>query len=421
MTKRQAAQPGFRLIVLILITFTVLAGGALVYKSGAVAADDHAPGGPPPGPMPVIVDVIKPTTAQIWSEYSGRLTAVDYVELRPQVSGTVKEIRFEDGQMVKKGDILYVIDPAPYEAAVAQAAADLATAQSQNEFAKKQLQRAEGLMATNAISKDLLDERQNAARVGKGAVDAASARLKQAKINIDYAYVKAPIGGRVGRAEITEGNLVQAGPNAPVLTTILSNEEIYADFDVDEMTYTQIRRAAHGVDAERAIQVQMTAKGDRSVVYEGTIHSFDNRINTDTGTIRARALFKNEDGTLLPGMFVSVKMGSPAHEEKILVSERIIGTDQDRKFVYVVGSDNKVQYREVKLGASMDGQRVNTERLKTGEKVITEGIMRIRPDMEVAPQAAPAAVAPASGAQDKPPEALIPLKESPAKKAPAKE
>lgn len=361
-----------------------------------VLAEEAPSGGPPPGPMPVSVVVVQPTDTQIWAQYSGRLEAVDYVELRPQVSGTVYDILFEDGQQVQKGDTLYVIDPAPYEAAMASAQADVATAKSQNEFAQKQLKRAQGLMDTNAISKDLLDERQNAARVAKNAIDSASARLKQAKIDLDRAYVKAPISGRVGRAEITKGNLVQAGVNAPVLTTILDNENIYAGFDVDDQTYLQhVRDASAGVEAERAIPVVLTVRGDEAVVYKGTIQSFDNRINPATGTIRARALFKNEDGALLPGMFVSVKMGSAGDAKNILMPERAIGTDQDRKFVYVVGNDNKVQYREVTLGAAMDGQRVILSGLKAGEKVITEGTMRIRPEMPVAPQIKKAEAAPA--------------------------
>ena len=411
------------MLLLILLAF---AGGAALH--GASAADDHASGGPPPGPMRVVVEVIKETPTQIWTEYSGRLSAVDYVELRPQVTGSVTEIRFEDGQDVAKGDILYVIDPAPYEAAVAQANADLSAAKSQAEFAQKQLDRAKGLMETNAISKDLLDERTNSARVAKNNIDAAAARLRDAKINLDHAYVKAPIAGRVGRAEITEGNLVQAGPNAPILTTILSNAEIYADFDVDEQTYLlHVRGKANGIEGERAVPVKLTLKGDTKATYEGTIQSFDNRINTATGTIRARALFANSDGALLPGMFVNVKMGTPVNENKILVSERIIGTDQDRKFVYVVNDTNKVEYREVKLGATMNGQRGVLEGLKPGEKVITEGIMRIRPDMDVAPQeaaakdaakdlgkpptAADAVPAAEAGADEQPPENLVPPKE----------
>lgn len=402
MKKSGVNRLSIRLFPLVLLALLIGTAG-ISLLSDADAADSHgAPGadGAPP-PMPVKVQIVEETVTQIWSDYSGRLVAVDYVELRPQVSGTIHEIRFEDGQDVKKDDILYVIDPGPYEAAVASANADLAAAKSQSDFAQKQLDRAKGLMETNAISKDLLDERSNAARVAKNNIDVAAAKVKNAKIDLDRAHVKAPIAGRVGRAEITEGNLVQSGPNAPILTTILSNSEIYADFDVDEATYLQhIRGKANGIAGEREIPVKLTVRGDIDKEYEGTIHSFDNTINTATGTIRARALFKNEDGALLPGMFVSVRMGGPVAEKKILIPEDIVGTDQDRKFVYVVGPDNKVQYREVKLGATMDGRRVVLSGVKAGENIITEGILRIRPDMMVDPQVATATAEAPAAAKD---------------------
>lgn len=358
----------FALFVLALVNFAI--------------AEDGPPGGPPPA-MPVKAMVVTEARTSLWSEYSGRLEAVDYVELRPQVSGTIKEVRFNDGALVKKGDVLFVIDPAPFEAAAAQANAELAAAKSQTELSEKQLARAEGLMTTNAISKDLLDERQNAARVAKNSADAAAARLRQAKINIDYAYVKAPIAGRVGRAEVTKGNLVQAGPGAPLLTTLVSSEGIYADFEVDEETYM---KGFRNLEADVAVPVKLTVRGDTANIYEGVIQSFDNRINTATGTIRARALFKNEDGALLPGMFATVKMGSPSDSSKIMIPERVIGTDQDRKFVYVIDDSNKIVYREVKLGASVEGQRVVESGLKVGEKIVAEGIIRLRPDMTVIPQ-----------------------------------
>lgn len=367
--------------------FSIILSALAFAAVGLIQGPADAQEGPPPGPMPVTVSVVQESATQIWTEYSGRLAAVDSVEIRPQVSGTIKDIRFEDGQMVTKGNILLVIDPAPYEARAAQAQAAVATAKSQLDFAQRQLKRAQDLMKTNAISADLLDERRNNASAAKNAVESANASLRQAKIDLDYAYVEAPITGRVGRAEITEGNLVQAGPNAPVLTTIVSNDALYADFDVDEQAYLQhVRGAVHDVEAERAIPVRLTVRGDKDVVYEGTVHSFDNSINTATGTIRARALFKNADGALLPGMYANIQMGSAGQSKAILITERAVGTDQDRKFVYVIGPGNKVVYREVKLGASMDGQRVVLAGLKPGEKIIVEGLMRVRPDMIVAPQ-----------------------------------
>ena len=344
-----------------------------------------------PGPdaqqaMPVTVFTVQESTQPIWTEYAARLVAVDAAEIRPQVSGVIKEIKFDEGQTVKKGDILFVIDPAPYEAAVAQAQADLNAAKSQYDYAQKELARAQNLLKTDAISKTIMDQRQNDALVAKNNIDSTSAKLRQAKINLDYAYVKAPISGRVGRAEITQGNLV-SNVNPPLLTTVVANENIYADFDVDERTYLQnVRAGAQGIAAERAVPVRMTIKGDENTVYDGTVHSFDNSINVTTGTIRARALFENKDAALLPGMFATVKLGRAGDSNNILIPQQTISTDQDRKFVYVVDDSNKVVYREVKLGASVDDKQVVIDGLKPGDKIIVDGVMRVRPGMPVAPK-----------------------------------
>lgn len=369
-----------------LLVLIGLGVGGSLYTPQSADASQPAAAAAPQIPLATVA-VMKPEAVQIWKDFSGRLRAVDFVELRPQVSGTIQEIRFEDGQIVNKGDILLVIDPSPYEAAAAQATADLQSAKNQLSLAQKELVRAEDLIKTEAISKRIYDERQNTARVAKSAVDAAEARLSQAKIDIDRAYVKAPITGRISRAELTVGNLVQAGGAAPLLTTIASNEGIYADFEVDEQTYLKnVYATARDREAQAKIPLQMILKADTSVTYDGVIQSFDNRIDPATGTIRARALFDNKDGSLLPGMFVSIRLGTPSNDAKIMVTEKAIGTDQNRKFVYVIGKENKVTYREVKLGETIDGKRVVTDGLQDGDQVITEGIMKMRPDMVVNPQ-----------------------------------
>jgi membrane fusion protein, multidrug efflux system len=287
--------------------------------------------------VPVTVQTIVEKPVRLWSEFSGRMQAVNYAEIRPEVSGRITSVRFEDGQTVKKGDVLFVIDPGPYEAALAKAEADAA-------FTRTEFERADGLLKAQAIAQRLYDERQTAMRV-------AEAELARARIDVSRAYVKAPITGRVGRPEITVGNLVQSGSNAPLLTSIVSKEGIYADFEVDEQTYLQsIRNNATGQAQERAIPVELTVQGDKTRVYKGSIYSFDNHLDTMSGTIRARAKFANEDGALMPGMFVSIKIGSSGEVPSLLVPERAVGVDQNKKFVYVVGTDNKVGYREVTLG-----------------------------------------------------------------------
>lgn len=339
-----------------------------------------------PKAMSVTADIVKAKPVQIWKEFSAHMVAVDFAEIRPQVTGKITEIRFEDGKMVAKGDILFVIDPRPFQAAEQQARAELGSAQNDARHAQKELLRAQELIKTKAISQRIYDERENTALVAKTTVAAAKARLIQTEINLDHAFVKAPFSGRVSRAEITIGNLVETGSEAPVLTSIVSSNGIYADFDVDEQTYlTHIRSVAKNIAAENAIPVKLSLGGG-TYFYEGFIHSFDNRINTASGTIRARAYFTNDDKALLPGMFGKLQLGSAVSQEHILVSEKAIGTNQDRKFVYVVNDTNKVAYREVIIGDSVSGKRIINKGLQDGDLVITEGIIRIRPDMLVEPK-----------------------------------
>jgi len=337
--------------------------------------------------IPVEAVTIERNSVRLWRSFSARLQAVDEVKLRPQVSGTIVEIRFQDGQTVAKDDVLFVIDPRPFKAAAAQMKADLAGARERLSFAERELDRARQLIRSSTVSKRVLDQRENDFANAKSDVQAAAARLTQAEIDLDRAYVKAPISGRVSRAEITVGNLVRADSNPPVLTTIVSDKGIYADFDVDEGTYLRYARASGGEGGERSIPVQLAVgPGGEASDYEGYIHAFDNQIDPQTGTIRARALFENTDKYLLPGMFAKVRMGAPAEQEVVLLSERAILTDQDRKFVYVVDADSKASYREVQLGDAVSGRRVITDGLVPGDKVIVSGTMIVRPNTPVAPQ-----------------------------------
>ncbi|MCP5412296.1 MAG: efflux RND transporter periplasmic adaptor subunit [Alphaproteobacteria bacterium] len=332
--------------------------------------------------VPVNTLTVEPQKAQIWSDFSGRLDAVDYAEIRPQVSGRITEIRFRNGQTVKAGDVLFVIDPRPFQAAVAKAAADLESARTNAALAKANLSRADSLKKAGAIALQSYDQAANASAVADAAIGAAQATLTQARLDVDHAYVKAPISGRVSRAEITVGNLVQSQTNAPLLTSIVSNDGIYADFDVDEQTYIRGVHAATG-DQARKIPVELTVPGDDSRTYKGVIESFDNHIDTGSGTIRARARFDNADGSLVPGMFVSVRMASAADNAVLLVPERAIGTDQNKRFVFV-DDGGKAAFREVTLGASVDGRRVVTSGLSRGDRVIVDGIQHIQPGVAVA-------------------------------------
>lgn len=366
-----------------------LAVGGYLLKSAFLADVGvvHAARAPVPQAVPVSVVQVRAEPVRMWSKFTGRLTAVDRVELRPQVSGRIDEVRFEDGQTVTKGDVLVVIDPRPFRAAVAEAKAELSAATHALDLSEKQRARAERLVPKGHISKAVLDERIRNHTVAISNVNAAKAKLTQAEIDLDHAYVKAPISGRLSRAEITEGNLVEAGTNAPLLTTIVATDEIYVDFDVDERTYL---RHVHDItkhgEAVTRLPVELTIDAGEMRSYSGHIDSFDNQIDPATGTIRARAIFSNEDGSLLPGIFANVRLGSPQVQKVVLLGAGDIGTDQDRKFVYVVGDSKQVTYREVTLGASLDGRRVITQGLKAGDQVIVGGLMKVRPGMSVAPR-----------------------------------
>ncbi len=344
-------------------------------------------------PTPVVVQTLAEQKIRLWTNFSGRLHAVDYAEIRPEVSGRIMEVRFEDGQSVKAGDILFVIDPRPYEAAVERAEASLTSAQSKTVLAKLQQHRAANLIDTHAIAQDEMDTVDNADRVAASDQENAEAMLKQAKLDLEHAYVAAPISGRVSRAEITVGNLVQSGSSAPLLTSIVSQNGIYADFEVDEQTYLQtIRTTANGNAQEHLIPVQLVAEGEKDHVYNGFIQNFDNRIDTSSGTIRARAKFENTDGALVPGMFVSVKLAGGKDREALLVPDRAVGFDQSKKFVYVVDAANKVSYREIELGKQVLGQRGVESGLKAGDRVVISGIQQTQPDDVVAPTEADPAV-----------------------------
>jgi multidrug efflux system membrane fusion protein len=377
-------------LISIVLALLIVAGGAFTFHYFTSGAGAHAASGAAnqlaKPPTPVVVQTMEEKKVRIWTEYSGRMHAVDYAEIRPEVSGRIMEVRFQDGQMVKQGDVLFVIEPAPFEAAVERDRATLESAQSKLVRAQLDQTRGNQLIKDHAIAQNDLDNYNNTVRVAQADVDNAQAQLKQAQIDLDHAYVTAPISGRASRAEITVGNVVQAGISAPLLTSIVSQDGIYADFEVDEQTYLDtIRNSASGNAEEQLIPVQLVAAGDTSHVYTGFMQSFDNRIDPSSGTIRARAKFANSDGTLVPGMFVTVKLASSRDDVALLVADRAVSFDQNKKFVYVVGDDNKVAYREIELGKVVGRERVVESGLKPGDRVIVDGVQQVRPNDTVAP------------------------------------
>jgi multidrug efflux system membrane fusion protein len=334
---------------------------------------------PPPAPEVDVAKVVNRTITD-WQSYSGRMEAVEKVDVRPLVSGTIVSVNFRDGALVKKGDTLFVIDPRPYQAAVDQAAAQVAAAQARNGYAQSDWERAQRLIADNAIAKRDYDEKQNAAREAAANLKAAQAALEAAQINLGYTRIVAPVSGRVSRAEITLGNVVSAGASAAPLTTLVSVSPIYASFDADEQTYLDyISRMKDG----RKVPVQLGLANESGYSRSGTIESVDNRLDTSSGTIRVRARFDNSDGTLVPGLYARIKVSGSAPHPALLIDEAAIGTDQDKKFVFVLDRNNQVVYRNVQIGAQQGNLRVITAGLNEGDRVIVNGTQRVRPGEQV--------------------------------------
>ncbi|WP_018410748.1 efflux RND transporter periplasmic adaptor subunit [Methyloversatilis thermotolerans] len=374
----------YKRTTLALLMIAALAGGGLaVMRAQADAPQSAAPAAPT-----VEVAEVKPQTIIDWQDYSGRLEAVDRVDIRPLVSGTLTAVHFHDGAYVKKGDVLFTIDPRPYAAEVDRAQAQLAAAQTRAAYAATELARGQRLAADNAIAKRDLDEKQNAAREADAQVQAAQAALTSARLNLEYTRIVAPVAGRISRAEVTVGNIVAAGAGTPPLTTLVSVDRIYAAFDVDEQSFLKYVNPAQRTKSE-AVPVYLGLADEDGYSRRGGISSVDNRLDTSSGTIRVRAVFDNADGRLLPGLYARIRLGGGSPREAVLIDERAIGTDQDKRFVLVVDHDNRTAYREVRLGARQNGLRVIESGLAGGERIVVSGLQRTRPGDTVSPKDVP--------------------------------
>ncbi len=359
--------------------FIAGAGGtALMYDHNAVASTaTTAPA--------VEVDVANVVSKSIieWQNYSGRLEAIDKVEIRPLVPGRIVAVHFKDGAMVKKGDPLFTIDPRPYVAEVDRAAAQLAAAEARASYATSDATRADRLLESNAIAKRDFEEKHNASREANANLKAAKAALESAKVNLAYTDITAPVAGRVSRAELTLGNIVSNGANAPLLTTLVSVSPIYASFDVDEQTYLRYLRHESG----SSVPVSLGLADETGYSREGTVVSIDNRLDISSGTIRVRARFDNAEGSLLPGLFARVKVGGSKPHAAVMVNDAAIGTDQAKKYVLTIDKTNRVHYQEVTLGNLNEGLRIITNGLKPDDRVIVNGMQRVKPDDSVQPRA----------------------------------
>lgn len=379
-----------------------LAGISLAALAATGAAYKLAPRGSAPvagsaaaAPVPVSVAVVEQKDTAIWSDFSGRVEAVGRVEVRPRAAGAIVKAQFREGAMVQQGDLLFTIDPAPYAAEMQGAEAQVASAQARLALAAKEQQRAQQLVGKGFTPQRDVDQRVNELLGAEANLRAMQAALDTARLNLGYTEVRAPITGRVGRIEVTAGNLVPAGPTAPVLTTLVSMNPIYASFEADEQSLARALASLSGDQAGGAdvseriarIPVEMGTLGSAGTPFHGKLQLVDNVVDARSGTVRVRAVFDNPDGSLMPGQFARLRLGLAHLEPALAIDERAIGTDQDRRFVMVVGKDNKVAYRTVALGATADdGLRLVTSGLKPGERIVVNGLQRVRPGAAVAPQ-----------------------------------
>jgi multidrug efflux system membrane fusion protein len=305
------------------------------------------------------------------------------------VAGQVQAVHFREGALVQRGDLLVSIDPAPYAAEAERAQAQVVAAQARLTYAKSEQERAQRLWQERAIAQRELDSRTNARDEAEANLRAALAAQQSAQLNLSYTQVRAPVSGRVGKLEVTVGNLVAAGPGAPVLTTLVSVNPIYAAFDADEQAVGRaLRDIAQDAQARGRVEripVEMTTASSERV-HKGHLQLVDNQVNAKSGTVRVRAVFDNPEGRLMAGQFAKVRLGRAETTPALLINERAVGTDQDKKYVMVVNPDNTAAYRPVKLGANVDGLRIVDEGLKPGDRIVVGGLQRVRPGTLVLPQ-----------------------------------
>jgi len=340
----------------------------------ACDAPAPAPVAPPPE---VGVSVLALRAIELKDEFNGRIEAVDAVELRPRVSGYLQKVAVKEGQHVAAGTVLFVIDQRPYRIALARAEAQFQQAQAAAKLAQLQLARVKTLQAARASSQEELDTASGAQMQLDAALRMAAAAVDEARLNLSFTEVKAPIAGQVGRALLTAGNLARADQS--LLTTIVSQDPVYVYFDSDEQSY--LRYTAQRTDTgARPIQQRPVAVGlanQQGFPYAGTVDFLDNRLDPATGTIRARARIANPHHQFTPGMYARVQLSGTASKDVLLVDDKALLTDQDLRYVYVVDADNKALRRDVKVGRVIDGQRIVESGLQAGDQVVIEGYQKI--------------------------------------------
>jgi RND family efflux transporter MFP subunit len=362
---------------------------AIFFMLHACGSSNSASQAPPPPPQVSVAQVLQKPVKD-WDEFTGRMQAPETVEIRPRVSGYIDRVAFTEGSQVKRGDLLFVIDPRPYQAEYDRANADVKRYKTALELGRIELERVQHLKDSGAVSQEELDERKSAVAQAEANVGGSGAALESAALNLNFTRVTSPIDGRVSRAEVTRGNLVTGGNNGgTLLSSVVSLDPIYLYFDADEQSYlrySQTARNGEHAASRSGAPVQVGLANEEGFPHQGTVDFVDNQLNPQTGTIRARAVLHNKDGQFTPGMFARVQLLASGEYTAILIDDRAVNTDQSQKYVLVVSADNKIEYRKVKLGRVVDGLRIVREGLKADDVIVVNGAQRVHPGMTVTPQ-----------------------------------
>ncbi len=324
-----------------------------------------------------------------WDEFTGRLEAPETVEVRPRVSGQIDRVAFTEGAQVTKGDLLFQIDPRPFQAQVRQLEAQLQQARASASRSENEAQRGQRLRSSNAISAELAESRSSAAAEARAGVAAIQAQLDLARLNLSFTRVTAPISGRVSRAQFTAGNIVTA--DVTPLTSVVSTDKVYAYFDADERVYLKYTQLARDGQRGQTTPVYLGLSNETGTPHLGQMNFVDNQVNPRTGTIRGRAVFDNRDGQFTPGLYARLKLVGSATYSAVLINDEAVGTDLGKKFVLVMDADGKASYRSVELGPKLEGLRIVRDGLHKGDRIVVKGLQRVRPGSTVTPQDTPMA------------------------------
>ncbi len=368
---------------------TASLGALLAVFAGCSEKQAQAPGAQPP-PAVSVANPIEKAVVE-WDEYTGRFEAMDTVEVRARVSGVLDEVKFTDGAVIKKGDLLFVIDPRPFQRVLDRDRAALQSAKVQLEFAKKDLERARPLMANNTISEQGFDQRNQAVKVGEANVLSAEASVRSAELDVEFTQIRAPITGRISRKLITEGNYITGGSaTGTLLTTIVSTDPIYFYFDISEADFLKYKRlleqGRRPSSRENPNPIEVGLQGDAGFPIKGQMNFVDNRIDQNTGSLRERATFGNQNGNLLPGLFARARVIGSGEYNAILLPDAAIATDQSNRIVLVVSEDGTVGAKPVTLGPIIDGLRVIRTGVAATDWVIVNGVQRARKGIKVKPE-----------------------------------